>query len=146
MDFGIVCLASVASRAQVAFAEASGFTHAWLADSQMVWADVFQCLALAANDTRSDQNRHQRDQPEFPNCSGDRVQLCHAQRTRTGPRDHGYRYGQYLSTHAWHARPPNSLSCVPMWKYVEDFGIARPCHIRKVIDGGKSGSSIQMPD
>jgi alkanesulfonate monooxygenase SsuD/methylene tetrahydromethanopterin reductase-like flavin-dependent oxidoreductase (luciferase family) len=53
MDFGIVCLASVASRAQVAFAEASGFTHAWLADSQMVWADVFQCLALAANDTRT---------------------------------------------------------------------------------------------
>jgi 5,10-methylenetetrahydromethanopterin reductase len=52
MDFGIICLASVAARRAIASAEASGFTHAWIADSQMVWADVFQCLALAANDTR----------------------------------------------------------------------------------------------
>ena len=51
MDFGIVCLTSVDSRKDVAYAEAKGFTHAWLADSQMVWADVFQCLALCANDT-----------------------------------------------------------------------------------------------
>jgi hypothetical protein len=50
MDFGIICLCSVASRKDVAFAEANGFTHAWLADSQMVWADPFQCLALSAND------------------------------------------------------------------------------------------------
>src|SRR5580658_8840568 len=53
MDFGIICLASVEARKDVAFAEASGFTHAWIADSQMVWADVYQCLALAANDTRT---------------------------------------------------------------------------------------------
>jgi 5,10-methylenetetrahydromethanopterin reductase len=52
MDFGIICLASVEARKDVAFAEASGFTHAWIADSQMVWADVYQCLALCANDTR----------------------------------------------------------------------------------------------
>jgi alkanesulfonate monooxygenase SsuD/methylene tetrahydromethanopterin reductase-like flavin-dependent oxidoreductase (luciferase family) len=51
MDFGIICLASVESRKDIAFAEANGFTHGWLADSQMVWADVFQCLALCANDT-----------------------------------------------------------------------------------------------
>jgi len=51
MDFGIIGLANVDSRKDVAFAEASGFTHAWLADSQMVWADVYQCLALCANDT-----------------------------------------------------------------------------------------------
>ena len=50
MDFGIVCLASVESRKDIAFAEANGFTHGWLADSQMVWADVFM-LALCANDT-----------------------------------------------------------------------------------------------
>jgi hypothetical protein len=36
MDFGIICLATVESRQDVAFAEANGFTHAWLADSQMV--------------------------------------------------------------------------------------------------------------
>jgi 5,10-methylenetetrahydromethanopterin reductase len=51
MDFGIISLARVDSRKDVAFAEASSFTHAWLADSQMVWADVYQCLALCANDT-----------------------------------------------------------------------------------------------
>ena len=51
MDFGILCLATVESRQDVAFAEANGFTHAWLADSQMVWADAYQCLALCANDT-----------------------------------------------------------------------------------------------
>ena len=51
MDFGIICLASVESGEDIAFAEANGFTHGWLADSQMVWADVFQCLALCANDT-----------------------------------------------------------------------------------------------
>jgi len=52
MDFGIICLTRVESRKDVAFAEANGFTHAWLADSQMVWADPYQCLALCANDTR----------------------------------------------------------------------------------------------
>jgi Luciferase-like monooxygenase len=52
MDFGIICLASVEARKDVAFAEASGFTHAWIADSQMVWADAYKCLALCANDTR----------------------------------------------------------------------------------------------
>lgn len=51
MDFGIGCLTSVASRKDIALAEARGFTHAWVADSQMIWADAFQCLALAANDT-----------------------------------------------------------------------------------------------
>jgi 5,10-methylenetetrahydromethanopterin reductase len=51
MDFGIISLASVEARKDVAFAEASGFTHAWVADSQMVWADAYQCLALCANDT-----------------------------------------------------------------------------------------------
>jgi alkanesulfonate monooxygenase SsuD/methylene tetrahydromethanopterin reductase-like flavin-dependent oxidoreductase (luciferase family) len=51
MDFGIIWRASVDVRKDVAFAEAGGFTHAWLGDSQMVWADVFQCLALCANDT-----------------------------------------------------------------------------------------------
>ncbi|MGO9455194.1 MAG: LLM class flavin-dependent oxidoreductase [Candidatus Binataceae bacterium] len=51
MDFGIVCLASVENRKEIPFAKANGFTHGWLGDSQMVRADVFQCLALCANDT-----------------------------------------------------------------------------------------------
>jgi 5,10-methylenetetrahydromethanopterin reductase len=53
MDFGILCLASVDSWKDVAFAETNGFTHAWIADSQMVWADPYQCLALCAVNTRT---------------------------------------------------------------------------------------------
>ena len=48
MDFGIISLTTVDSCKDIAFAETKGFTHAWLADSQMVWADVYQCLALCA--------------------------------------------------------------------------------------------------
>src|SRR4030095_13153302 len=51
MDFGIICLSSVESHKEVAFAESQGFTHAWLADSQMVWADVYQCRALCPTKT-----------------------------------------------------------------------------------------------
>jgi alkanesulfonate monooxygenase SsuD/methylene tetrahydromethanopterin reductase-like flavin-dependent oxidoreductase (luciferase family) len=51
MDFGILCAASVTTRNSVAFAETKGFTHAWVGDSQMVWGDVFQCLALCAAET-----------------------------------------------------------------------------------------------
>jgi hypothetical protein len=39
MDFGILCAASVDAWKDVAFGEANGFTHGWIADSQMVWAD-----------------------------------------------------------------------------------------------------------
>src|SRR5215472_12319996 len=53
MDFGLLCLAKVDSWKDVVFAEANGFTHAWIADSQMVWADPYQCLALCAVNTRT---------------------------------------------------------------------------------------------
>jgi len=53
MEFGILCLASIDSWKDVAFAETNGFTHAWIADSQMVWADPFQCLVLCAVNTRT---------------------------------------------------------------------------------------------
>jgi alkanesulfonate monooxygenase SsuD/methylene tetrahydromethanopterin reductase-like flavin-dependent oxidoreductase (luciferase family) len=52
MDFGILCTASVDIWKDVAFAETRGFTHAWIADSQMIWADPYQCLALCAVNTR----------------------------------------------------------------------------------------------
>jgi alkanesulfonate monooxygenase SsuD/methylene tetrahydromethanopterin reductase-like flavin-dependent oxidoreductase (luciferase family) len=51
MDFGVISLTTVESCKDVAFAESKGFTHAWLADSQMVWADVYQCMALCATKT-----------------------------------------------------------------------------------------------
>jgi 5,10-methylenetetrahydromethanopterin reductase len=53
MDFGILCAASVDVWKDVAFAESNGFSHAWVADSQMVWADPYQCLALSAANTRT---------------------------------------------------------------------------------------------
>ena len=51
MDFGFLGAAHVDCWRDVAFAEGKGFTHAWIADSQMVWADPFQCLALCAANT-----------------------------------------------------------------------------------------------
>src|SRR5262245_13352492 len=51
MDFGIIFLPTVESYKQAALAEAQGFTHAWFGDSQMVWADVYQCMALCATKT-----------------------------------------------------------------------------------------------
>ena len=48
MDFGFISLSNVESYKAVALAETKGFTHAWFGDSQMVWADVYQCMALSA--------------------------------------------------------------------------------------------------
>lgn len=53
MDFGIGSLSTVAICEDVAFAETQGFTHAWLYDTQMVCADVYQCLALCATKTKT---------------------------------------------------------------------------------------------
>jgi alkanesulfonate monooxygenase SsuD/methylene tetrahydromethanopterin reductase-like flavin-dependent oxidoreductase (luciferase family) len=36
----------------VAFAEAHGFSHAWIPDSHMIWGDTYACMALAAVKTR----------------------------------------------------------------------------------------------
>jgi alkanesulfonate monooxygenase SsuD/methylene tetrahydromethanopterin reductase-like flavin-dependent oxidoreductase (luciferase family) len=52
MDCGILCLSSVEAVKEVVLAESKGFSHAWLADSQMVWSDVYQCLALCATATK----------------------------------------------------------------------------------------------
>lgn len=51
MDFGVIFLSHVESYKEAAFAESKGFTHAWFGDSQMVWADVYQCMALCATKT-----------------------------------------------------------------------------------------------
>lgn len=51
MEFGI-CLASRPSDlAHVTEAERVGFSHCWMADSQMIWSDVYAMLALAAERT-----------------------------------------------------------------------------------------------
>lgn len=53
MEFGIFLPARVDIHPIVQRAEAAGFTHAWLYDSQMLFADVYACLALCAEHTRT---------------------------------------------------------------------------------------------
>jgi 5,10-methylenetetrahydromethanopterin reductase len=51
MDYGFGFLSAVDLVDAVVLAEQKGFTHAWLYDSQMVSADVYQCLALCSQKT-----------------------------------------------------------------------------------------------
>ncbi|MCB1644455.1 MAG: LLM class flavin-dependent oxidoreductase [Pseudomonadales bacterium] len=51
MDFGICMAAHINDIDYVVRAEELGFTHAWIADSQMIWSDCYATLALAATRT-----------------------------------------------------------------------------------------------
>ena len=51
MEFGICVASRPADLDYVVEAESLGFTHCWMADSQMIWADVYAMLALAAERT-----------------------------------------------------------------------------------------------
>ena len=53
MQFGIFLPAHVEMWRALQRAEAAGFSHGWLYDSQMLFADVFSCLALAAEHTET---------------------------------------------------------------------------------------------
>ena len=48
MDLGICMASHIGDIDYVVRAEELGFTHAWLADSQMLWSDCYATLALAA--------------------------------------------------------------------------------------------------
>ena len=48
MDIGVCVASHVGDIDYVVRAEALGFSHAWLADSQMLWSDCYATLALAA--------------------------------------------------------------------------------------------------
>jgi len=48
MEYGICVASRPDDIGYVVEAERLGFTHAWLADSQMIWSDVYAMLALAA--------------------------------------------------------------------------------------------------
>lgn len=52
MDFGIVFPSYLDAWKDAAIAEDNGFTHAWFYDSQMLYSDVYACMALAAEHTR----------------------------------------------------------------------------------------------
>ncbi len=48
MDFGICVASHVGDTDYIVRAEELGYSHAWLADSQMIWSDCYAALALAA--------------------------------------------------------------------------------------------------
>ncbi len=51
MDMGICVASHIGDIDYVVRAEALGYSHAWLADSQMLWSDCYATLALAATRT-----------------------------------------------------------------------------------------------
>ena len=51
MDIGICVASHVGDIGYVERAEVLGYSHAWLADSQMLWSDCYAALALAATKT-----------------------------------------------------------------------------------------------
>jgi alkanesulfonate monooxygenase SsuD/methylene tetrahydromethanopterin reductase-like flavin-dependent oxidoreductase (luciferase family) len=52
MDIGICVASHIGDLDYVVRAEALGYSHAWLADSQMLWSDCYATLALAADRTQ----------------------------------------------------------------------------------------------
>ncbi len=51
MELGICVASKIDDIDYVVEAERLGFTHAWFADSQMIWSDAYACAALAADRT-----------------------------------------------------------------------------------------------
>jgi alkanesulfonate monooxygenase SsuD/methylene tetrahydromethanopterin reductase-like flavin-dependent oxidoreductase (luciferase family) len=52
MEFGIAYPARPDAWKDLVIAEEHGFTHAWFYDSQMLYSDVYVCMALAAEKTK----------------------------------------------------------------------------------------------
>ena len=53
MDYGILIPCYIDAWREVQAAEEAGFTHAWFADSQLIYSDVWATMALAAQNTKS---------------------------------------------------------------------------------------------
>src|ERR1700741_3537757 len=52
MEFAIAYPARPDAWKDLVIAEDNGFTHAWFYDSQMIYSDVYVCMALAAEHTK----------------------------------------------------------------------------------------------
>src|ERR1700751_5130502 len=52
MEFAIAYPARPDAWKDLVIAEDNGFTHAWFYDSQMIYSDVYVCLAIAAEHTK----------------------------------------------------------------------------------------------
>ncbi len=53
MDYGILIPSYIDAWQEVQAAEEAEFTHAWFADSQLIYSDVWATMALAAQNTKS---------------------------------------------------------------------------------------------
>ena len=53
MDFGVCVASKIDEVGLVSHLENLGYSHAWIADTQMIWSDCYAVLALAAQQTRS---------------------------------------------------------------------------------------------
>ena len=53
MDYGVIFLTHPGCHEDAVSVEEMGYTHLWFGDSQMVWSDVYQCMALCATKTKS---------------------------------------------------------------------------------------------
>lgn len=53
MDFGVVFPAGLDTRDDVKHAEDSGFSHAWIYDTQMLFGDPYVCMARCAENTQT---------------------------------------------------------------------------------------------
>jgi 5,10-methylenetetrahydromethanopterin reductase len=51
MDLGVCVASHIQDIDYIVHAESLGYTHAWMADSQMIWSDCYATLALAASKT-----------------------------------------------------------------------------------------------
>ena len=53
MHIGVCVASKIDDVGYIAHAENLGYSHAWVADSQMIWSDCYAVLALAAQRTRT---------------------------------------------------------------------------------------------
>jgi alkanesulfonate monooxygenase SsuD/methylene tetrahydromethanopterin reductase-like flavin-dependent oxidoreductase (luciferase family) len=53
MQLGVCVASDVTDIGYIVRAEELGYSHAWLADSQMIWSDCYATLALAASQTKT---------------------------------------------------------------------------------------------
>ena len=53
MEFGVSYPARPDAWKDIVIAEDSGFSHAWFYDSQLLYSDIYACMALAAEHTNT---------------------------------------------------------------------------------------------
>src|SRR6266853_701338 len=94
MEFGIAYPARPDAWKDLVIAEEHGFTQAWFYDSQMLYSDVYVCMALAAEKTK----RIKLDTVE-PDRACHRAFDCDDQPARARPRDPRSRHRLHRPQH-----------------------------------------------